>query len=51
VLRLLDRLVRSVMKKPTAGWALRRNLLVHGLSDPLEYFRMARSTRCRAAST
>jgi pimeloyl-ACP methyl ester carboxylesterase len=41
VLRLLDRLVRSVMKKPTAGWALRRNLLVHGLSDPLEYFRMA----------
>ena len=41
LLRLLDRLVRSVMKKPTAGWALRRNLMVHGLSDPLEYFRMA----------
>jgi hypothetical protein len=29
------------MNKPTAGWALRRNLMVHGLSDPLEYFRMA----------
>jgi pimeloyl-ACP methyl ester carboxylesterase len=41
LLRLLDRLVRSVMNKPTAGWALRRNLMVHGLSDPLEYFRMA----------
>jgi len=41
LLRLLDRLARSVMKKPTAGWALRRNLMVHGLSDPLEYFRMA----------
>ena len=29
------------MSKPTAGWALRRNLMVHGLTDPLEYFRMA----------
>ena len=38
LLRLLGRLVRSVMNKPTAGWALRRNLMVHGLSDPLEYF-------------
>jgi Alpha/beta hydrolase family len=41
VLRVLDRLVRSVLRKPTAGWALRRNLMVHGLTDPLEYFRMA----------
>ena len=41
LLRLLGRLVRSVMNKPTAGWALRRNLMVHGLSDPLEYFRIA----------
>lgn len=41
LLRLLGRLVRSVMTKPAAGWALRRNLLVHGLSDPLEYFRIA----------
>lgn len=41
LLRLLSRLVRSVMARPTAGWALRRNLMVHGLSDPLEYFRMA----------
>jgi pimeloyl-ACP methyl ester carboxylesterase len=41
LLRVLDRLVRSVMKKPTAGWAMRRNLMVHGLSDPLEYFRIA----------
>ncbi len=41
LLRLLDRLARFVMGKPTAGWALRRNLMVHGLGSPLEYFRMA----------
>ncbi|MEO6116403.1 MAG: alpha/beta fold hydrolase, partial [Pseudolysinimonas sp.] len=41
LLRLLDRLVKGVLSRPTAGWALRRNLMVHGLSDPLEYFRMA----------
>ena len=41
LLRLLDRLVRAVMSKPTAGWAMRRNLMVHGLSDPLDYFRIA----------
>jgi hypothetical protein len=41
LLRLLGRLVRSVMHKPTAGWAMRRNLLAHGLSDPLEYFKIA----------
>ena len=29
------------MKKPAAGWALRRNLWVHGLSTPMDYFRMA----------
>ena len=41
LLGLLERMVRSVMKKPTAGWALRRNLQVHGLTDPLDYFRIA----------
>ncbi len=41
LLRLLDHLVRAVMSKPTAGWAMRRNLMVHGLSDPLDYFRIA----------
>lgn len=41
LLRLLDRTLTSVLGKPTAGWALRRNLLVHGLTDPLAYFRMA----------
>jgi hypothetical protein len=29
------------MGEPTAGWALHRNLTVHGLSDPMDYFRMA----------
>lgn len=41
LLRILDRLARRVMSRPTAGWALRRNLMVHGLTSPLEYFRMA----------
>ena len=41
LLRLLGRLVRTVMNKPTAGWAMRRNLMAHGLSDPLEYFKIA----------
>ena len=41
LLGLLERMVRSVMKKPTAGWALRRNLQAHGLTDPLDYFRIA----------
>jgi pimeloyl-ACP methyl ester carboxylesterase len=41
LLRLLGRLVRAVMNKPTAGWAMRRNLMAHGLSDPLEYFAIA----------
>ena len=39
--RILDRLGEVVMGKPTAGWALRRNFTVHGLSDPMDYFRMA----------
>jgi alpha-beta hydrolase superfamily lysophospholipase len=31
--RILDR----VAAKPTAGWALRRGMLVHGVDDPLAY--------------
>lgn len=41
LLRLLARILGIVMKKPTAGWALRRNLMVHGLAEPLDFFRMA----------
>jgi pimeloyl-ACP methyl ester carboxylesterase len=40
-LNLLRRILTAVMKKPTAGWALRRNLMVHGVSDPIEFFRLA----------
>ena len=29
-------LMKLVMRKPTAGWALRRGLLVHGVAEPLE---------------
>ncbi len=41
LLRLLGRILGLVLRKPTAGWALRRNLMVHGLRDPLDFFRMA----------
>jgi alpha-beta hydrolase superfamily lysophospholipase len=34
---MLRRLLDGLASKPTAGWALRRGLLVHGVSDPLEY--------------
>jgi hypothetical protein len=34
-------MVHTVMGRPTAGWALRRNLMVHGVDSPLEFFRLA----------
>ncbi len=34
---VLRGILRSLAAKPTAGWALRRGLLVHGVRDPLEY--------------
>lgn len=33
---IAGRLLRGVMRRPTAGWALRRMLLVHGVDDPVE---------------
>lgn len=42
MLRLLRRILGVVMAKPTAGWALRRNLFVHGLDDPIAFFAEAR---------
>ncbi|MCU1414593.1 MAG: alpha/beta hydrolase [Microbacteriaceae bacterium] len=40
--RLLERVLRGVMAKPSAGWALRRNLWVHDVEDPLDFIRIAR---------
>ena len=40
-LAILQRILGSVMKGVTSGWGLRRNLLVHGVSTPLEFFRVA----------
>ena len=34
---LLGRVLRSLAAKPTAGWALRRGMLVHGVATPLAY--------------
>jgi alpha-beta hydrolase superfamily lysophospholipase len=39
---LLRALLRQVMRRPTAGWALRRGLLVHGADDPVEFLDMLR---------
>jgi alpha-beta hydrolase superfamily lysophospholipase len=33
----LGRLLAVIAAKPTAGWALRRGMLVHGVEDPLAY--------------
>jgi len=33
----LHRILLRLANRPTAGWALRRGQLVHGVSDPLEY--------------
>jgi len=34
---LLGRVLRSLAAKPTAGWALRRGMLVHGVATPMAY--------------
>ncbi len=41
LLAVLDRVLKGVITKPTMGWALRRNLLVHALENPLAFFRIA----------
>ncbi|MCD2195397.1 alpha/beta fold hydrolase [Actinomycetospora endophytica] len=40
-LALLDRALDSTMHKPSAGWALRRNLWVHGVDDPMAFLEIA----------
>ena len=40
-LRLLARALGYVLTKPTAGWALRRNLWVHAVDDPMTFLAMA----------
>lgn len=39
---LLERVLAGVMKKPSAGWALRRNLWVHDVDNALDFIRLAR---------
>jgi len=36
---VLLRILRTLERKPTAGWALRRGQQVHGAADPLDYLR------------
>jgi len=40
VLALFEWLVRRRLRHTTAGWGLRRCLWVHGLDDPMSYFRL-----------
>ena len=42
MLSVLEKALESTMKKPSAGWALRRNLWVHGVEDPMAYVELAR---------
>ncbi len=42
VLQVLEKALESTMKKPSAGWALRRNLWVHQVNDPMEFLALAR---------
>ena len=39
--RLLGSALHTVMKNVSAGWALRRNLWVHGVDDPLDFLAVA----------
>jgi hypothetical protein len=39
VLAFLKRMLAVRLKKPTAGWGLRRAMWLHGLDSPLAYFR------------
>lgn len=39
---LLKRVLKSVMAKTSAGWALRRNLWAHNVDSPLDFIRLAR---------
>ena len=34
---MLRRLLKALATKPTAGWALRRGQLVHGVTSPIDY--------------
>ncbi|HEY7124735.1 MAG TPA: alpha/beta hydrolase [Ktedonobacterales bacterium] len=38
----LRQILRRILKRPSGGWSLRRILLVHGITDPLEFFSLAR---------
>ena len=40
-LKILERALASMIRRPSGGWALRRNLWVHGVAEPIDYFTMA----------
>ncbi len=40
-LKLIDTLIDRMLKSPTGGWALRRNLYAHDAATAMDYFRLA----------
>jgi pimeloyl-ACP methyl ester carboxylesterase len=44
-IRLLERVLNAGMTRPAAGWALRRNLFVHGADPPMAFLDLARDYR------
>lgn len=42
---ILRRVLSMVQRQPTAGWEIRRGMLVHGAADPLEYLDLLREYR------
>lgn len=39
---LIDGMIDHMLKSPTGGWALRRNLYAHDVPDAMEFFRVAK---------
>jgi dienelactone hydrolase len=44
---ILRRILQSLAGKPTAGWAMRRGQLVHGVASPIDYLRTLREYSLR----
>jgi pimeloyl-ACP methyl ester carboxylesterase len=40
ILSLFRSMLRRRLRRPTAGWGLRRGLWVHGVAEPLDYLRL-----------
>ncbi|MGW6005192.1 alpha/beta hydrolase family protein [Oerskovia enterophila] len=46
-LKVVEATLHQLLKKTSAGWALRRNLWVHGVDDPMAFIRLSRDYTMR----